>query len=198
VNAPLTVLTLDRIVSLRDFEDAARAFAGIGKAQADVLWNGERRLVHLSVAGTGPEPLPDDAEVLKNLRLAIDRMRQPDQEVRVTPCEALSFGVAVEIVVDAAHLPAVVLQACRGALESAWSFAARAPGAGASVAEIEALLQAVDGVTGAVVTSFGGRDPLLFPRLFAARARWDTAGRRVLPVQLLTIDPAAIDVRERV
>ena len=39
-NAPLTVLTLDRIVSLRDFEDFSRAFAGVGKAQAVQLWNG--------------------------------------------------------------------------------------------------------------------------------------------------------------
>ena len=198
VNAPLTVLTLDRIVSVRDFEDAARAFAGVGKAAADVLWNGERRLLHLSVAGTGPGPLPDDAEVLRNLRLAIDRMRQPDQQVRITPCEALTLGLAVEVVVDPVHVPAVVLQACRTALEAGLSFAAREPGAGISVAEIEALLQAVAGVTGAVVTSFDGHDPLLHPRRFAARARWDAAGRRVLPVQLLTIDPSAIDLRERV
>ena len=33
-NAPLTVLTMERIVSLRDFEDFARGFAGIGKAQS--------------------------------------------------------------------------------------------------------------------------------------------------------------------
>src|SRR6185295_6720744 len=33
-NAPLTVLTLERIVSLPDFEDFSRAFGGIGKAQA--------------------------------------------------------------------------------------------------------------------------------------------------------------------
>ncbi len=46
------MLTLDRIVSLRDFEDFARAFAGIGKAQATWLWDGERRLVHLTVAAS--------------------------------------------------------------------------------------------------------------------------------------------------
>jgi len=198
VNAPLTVLTLDRIVSVQDFEDAARAFAGIGKAQADVLWNGERRLVHLSVAGTGPEPLPADAEVLSNLRQAVDGMRQVDQEVRISPCEPLLFGVTAEIVVDAAFVPAVVLQACRAALEATWSFSARVLGSGASVAEVEAVLQSVDGVVGAVVTAFDGGDPLLNPRLFAARARWDAAGRNVLPAQLLTIDPARIDIGERV
>ncbi len=196
-NAPLTVLTLDRIVSVRDFEDAARAFAGIGKAQADVLWNGERRLVHLSVAGAGGAALPADAEVLGNLAAAVDAMRQADQEVRIAPCEALAFGVQAQIVVDPAFVPAVVLQACRDALLAGWSFEAREIGAGASVAELLAQLQAVDGVTGAVITAFDGRDPLLFPRLFAARARWDAAGARLLPAQLLTIDAARIDLTER-
>lgn len=196
-HAPLTVLTLDRIVSVRDFEDAARSFAGIGKAQADVLWNGERRLVHLSVAGAGGGALPADAEVLRNLAAAIDAMRQADQEVRIAPCEALGFGVQAQVVVDPAFIADLVLQACRDALLAAWSFEAREIGAGASVAELLALLQAVDGVAGAVITAFDGRDPLLFPRLFAARARWDAAGARLLPAQLLTIDAARIELTER-
>jgi predicted phage baseplate assembly protein len=33
-NAPLTVTTLGRIVSLSDYEDFARAFSGVGKARA--------------------------------------------------------------------------------------------------------------------------------------------------------------------
>jgi len=196
-NAPLTVLTLDRIVSVQDFEDAARAFAGIGKALADVLWNGERRFVHLSVAGTGPDPLPADAEVLRNLAGAVDGMRQADQEVRITPCEALAFALEVEVVVLEGHLAAVVLDACRRALESAFSFTARALGAGVAVSDVLALLQAVDGVAGAVVVRFDGRDPLLHPRLAAPRARWDAAGQRVLPARLLTLDVTRLDLRER-
>ena len=43
VNAPLTVRTLDRIVSLSDYEDFARAFAGIGKAMAVWVWIEGRR-----------------------------------------------------------------------------------------------------------------------------------------------------------
>ena len=35
----MTVLTLDRIVSLPDYENFTRAFNGIGKAQAVALWN---------------------------------------------------------------------------------------------------------------------------------------------------------------
>ena len=54
-NAPLTVLTLDRIVSLDDYENFAQAFAGVGKAQAIAVWSGETRLVHLTVAAADGE-----------------------------------------------------------------------------------------------------------------------------------------------
>ena len=39
-DAPLTTLTLDRIVSASDYENFAAAFAGVGKAQATTLWAG--------------------------------------------------------------------------------------------------------------------------------------------------------------
>ncbi len=56
-NAPLTVLTLGRVVSLRDYEDFARAFPGIAKALATWTWDGQRQGVFVTVAG------PDGAAV---------------------------------------------------------------------------------------------------------------------------------------
>ena len=44
-NAPLTVLTLDRAVSLQDYEDFSRTFAGIAKAQAVWVWDGRKRSI---------------------------------------------------------------------------------------------------------------------------------------------------------
>ena len=49
--APRTVRTLGRVVSVDDYADYARTFAGVGKARGDVLWDGVRRIVHLTVAG---------------------------------------------------------------------------------------------------------------------------------------------------
>ena len=62
LNAPLTVLTLDRIVSLRDYEDFARAFAGIAKALATWTWDGERQGVFVTVAGVDGTPLAENGE----------------------------------------------------------------------------------------------------------------------------------------
>ena len=43
-NAPLAVTAFDRLVSVQDFEDFARTFAGIGKASAVALPKGATSL----------------------------------------------------------------------------------------------------------------------------------------------------------
>ena len=63
--------TLDRVVSLTDFEDFARTFSGIGKARADWLWAGSQRLVHVTVAG------PDGADVSPKVLEQPDRRGRP-------------------------------------------------------------------------------------------------------------------------
>ena len=50
-NAPLRVLTLERVVSLTDYEDFARAFGGIAKALATWTWDKHSRGVLVTVAG---------------------------------------------------------------------------------------------------------------------------------------------------
>ena len=47
-NAPLTVLTLDRVVSLEDYENFSRGYAGIAKALATWTWDGRTRGVFLT------------------------------------------------------------------------------------------------------------------------------------------------------
>jgi predicted phage baseplate assembly protein len=49
-NAPLGLLSLQRIVSVEDYTDFVRGFAGIGKAQASFLTDGRRPVVHVTIA----------------------------------------------------------------------------------------------------------------------------------------------------
>jgi hypothetical protein len=51
VNAPRTVLTLDRVVSLQDYEDFARDFPGVDKAHAAWIWSGQTRGILLTLLG---------------------------------------------------------------------------------------------------------------------------------------------------
>jgi len=57
-NAPLSVLTLGRAVSITDYQNFAASFAGIAKASAIWLPNGANRGVFLTVAAAGGAALP--------------------------------------------------------------------------------------------------------------------------------------------
>src|SRR5690606_28817649 len=66
-NAPLTVRTLDRIVSLRDYADFARAFAGVGKADAVALWDGRRRVVAVTIASASGSVVEEASKLYGSL-----------------------------------------------------------------------------------------------------------------------------------
>src|SRR5207247_1648685 len=66
-NAPLRVLTLDRIVSLTDFEIFAQAFAGVAKALATWTWDGRSRGVLLTVAGPNGSAIEPASPIYDNL-----------------------------------------------------------------------------------------------------------------------------------
>ena len=82
-NAPLTVLTLDRIVSLQDYEDFARAYAGIAKALATWTWNGQVRGVFVTVAGPEGSIITVGSPVYNNLLAAMRQAGDPFIPLRV-------------------------------------------------------------------------------------------------------------------
>ena len=202
-NAPLRVRTLDRIVSLRDFEDFAAAFTGIGKAQAVWLWDGERRMVHLTVAGTGGAPLDPNAALYRNLLAAIDSARPPYQPLRVSPGRDLRFGLTAGLWIAPEYAPERVLAAAGKALAAAFGFAARAFGQPVTGSEVLAALQGVAGVVGTdldrliqvesglTVRTANGPDG----SIPALSARWQ--GNSLQPADLLLLDPAAVTLTER-
>lgn len=204
-NAPLRVRTLDRIVSLRDFEDFAAAFTGIGKAQAMWLWDGETRLVHLTVAGEDGAALDPAGALYRNLLAAIDAARPPYQPLRVAPCRYLDFGVRAGLGIDPRHEAPRVLAAARDRVLQAFGFAARAFGQPVHGGEVLAVLQGVDGVQwvdldalvlaegldGSAARRSAGPDATLPART----ARWQQGSLR--PAELLRPDPAGILLTER-
>lgn len=209
-NAPLTVLTLDRVVSLRDYEDFVRAFSGIGKAQAVELWNGETKLVHITIADDDGDAVAEDSETFENLVSAIDAARDPTTEVEVQSRELLSFGVQATVYHDERY-GAVELQAeIEDALLAAFSFEQRSFGQPVTAADVIGVVHQVDGVVAVdldTLTVAGGgqrwlrkarrRQRILsdsvLPALTARRANGDT-----LPAQLLLIDESRIELTMKV
>lgn len=195
-NAPVTVLTLDRIVSLRDFEDFARGFAGIGKAQAAALWNGETQVVHLTVGTAGGDPVADASALMDALRGAIDLARDPSAPVVVQGHRDVRFLLAAKVLVSAQRDTATVYAAIVTALETAFDFAQRAFAQAVTQAEVVALIQRVDGVDAVDLDVLyrDGTAATLATVLVANAAR--RVGGAYLPAELLLLKPGGVTLAE--
>ena len=155
-NAPLTVLTLDRVVSLSDYEDFARAYAGIAKSLATWSWDGERRGVFITVAGPNGAPVADDIVTL--LVGAIRQSGDPFVPLRVGSFRLARFSVAFKTKIDAAYEKAKVNASVVDALRTRFGFAARSFGQSISLSEVIAVIQGVAGVTAVDVDSLVRKD----------------------------------------
>jgi hypothetical protein len=195
-NAPLTVLTLDRIVSLQDFEDFARAFAGIGKAQATLLWNGQTQQVHVTIASASGTVVDPTSDLFKNLRTAMDAARDPLQHLEIVTFRPRTFSLDAGVLVDAPrYVPADVLAQATTALLTAFAFAARSFGQPVTAAEVIAVIQAVPGVIAVdlnTLTPDTGTAPAQQPPTLLPA----DPGGVGLGAELLTINPSGIKLKE--
>jgi hypothetical protein len=197
-NAPLTVITLDRVVSLSDYEDFARAYAGVYKARATWTWFQDTRGVFLTVAGFqgGPVSLPGR----EKLRAALASSGDPFVPIQVANHEAVTFRTGLRVKVDPDREAAAVLAAVEAALRKAFAFAVRSFGQPVTLSEVTAAAQAVRGVVAVQVAQLfrsGGMDPeagLTAP--LPARAPQPGERGQVLPAELLTLDPAPLALLE--
>jgi predicted phage baseplate assembly protein len=188
LNAPLRVRTLDRVVSVADHEDFARAFAGVGQARADGVWDSRTERVVLTVLGALPATVSDD--LLADLATAIDAARVPSAPVDVLRGEVVGFGVQVNVAVDPAYDRRPVEDAVRAALAERFG----PPGAMfGTVVTPASLLVAVHGVPGVqactmplVLIGAGAVDVLA-----GLPGRWEDGVR---PAQLPVLVPDAVDV----
>ncbi|MET0720521.1 MAG: putative baseplate assembly protein, partial [Tardiphaga sp.] len=173
-NAPLRVLTLDRAVSVQDYINFARAFAGIAKAFGVWISDGHARGVHLTVAGPNGAKIPSDNDTLKNLIGALHEFGDVHLPLSVQSFASATFklGVKIKIVDDAEE--AKVLGAVKTALRTDYSFEAREFGQPVTLGEIYATIHAVPGVVAADINMLYRKGKLIKfqkpqprPRLFA-------------------------------
>jgi hypothetical protein len=156
-NAPNTVRTFGRIVSLEDFEDAAREYAGIAKAHAYSGWSGEEQIVYLTVAGVEGEAVTGN--LYNDLVADLDSRRDPNRTLVVQSFTEISVRIAAIIYVSSDHVPDVVLAAVESAITSYFAFDNQQFGQPVHLSNVYAVLQAVDGVTGADITTLQYKNP---------------------------------------
>jgi hypothetical protein len=170
-NAPLTVRTLDRAVSVQDYEDYARGFAGIAKAHAAWIPVGPGRGVLVTVAGEGGAALTPSSAAFSDLLASLRRFGDALLPLRLATYRPAAFRLRVAVKVAPDREIAAVLEAVATAVRTAFSFALRRFGQPVSVDEIAAVVHAADGVQAMNVLELfrpdQGVTPRVEPRLFA-------------------------------
>ena len=193
-NAPLEVLTLERVVSLLDYENFARTFAGVAKALATWTWNGRLRGVLVTVAGpNGAAVLPGSASY-NNLLAALHAAGDPFVDLRVKTFRPAYFRFAGKIKIDADFETDKVVTAVEKALRGEFAFAARGFGQPVMLSEVISVIQAVPGVVAADVDRLyrSSSQPDLQQRLLAELPVLSLNGE-LAAAELLTLDAAPLD-----
>jgi predicted phage baseplate assembly protein len=188
---PLGVRTLGRAVSLLDYEDYARAFTGVVKANAVVLPLRGGRTIVVTVAFDGGERLADLGDALR---------KHGDPRVQVVVLEGTTeaFRLALSVVVDLAYEQDAVLAGLEAALRNAYSFEARSLTEPVFLSEIVATAHTVAGVLGVDVDLlYTGATPDRQERLLAQRPDVDAAGDPI-PAGVLVLNPDPFDALEAV
>jgi hypothetical protein len=154
-NAPLAVRALDRLVSVADYADFARTFAGIGKAVAAELSDGRQTVVHVTAAGADDAPIGLESDLFANLRKALREFGDAFQPIALDVRELLLLVIEARLKILPDHQWEVVSPAVRAALVQAFSFERRGLGQDVARSEIIAAIQAVRGVDWVDLDTFG-------------------------------------------
>ncbi len=204
-NAPISVLALDRLVSVQDYADFARTFAGIAKASATRLSDGARQVVHLTVAGAGDIPIDPTSELYLNLVAALKRFGDPLQPLQVEVFERVLLVVSAKVGLHPDYLWENVKSKISTAMFDEFGFENRELGQDVPQSEVLRVIQSVPGVNYVDLDlldsvneekltdpNFGAKLKLK-PRVNANLARVSGKEDDILPAQLVFLSPEAKD-----
>jgi predicted phage baseplate assembly protein len=194
-NAALTLRTLDRIVSLQDYEDFAAAFSGVSKALATSTWTGRRLGVLLTVAGTDGAIIEETGSVYANLVRGIQEAGDPLIPVQVASYRPAFFKVGARITVAYGYSAEIVLAGVQDRLREGFSFEAREFGQSIALSEVLSVMHLVPGVQAVQLTQLYRVDDPAAPSLqteLPAMVPQSGSGAGSLGAELLTLDASPL------
>ncbi len=156
-NAPTTVRTFGRAVSLTDVADLIRASGEVAKAQSVELWDGLDRAIHVTVAGQAAGVFADAD--LRRLGAALQAARDPGSRVLLDNFRPLAIVLRATVAVDDRHVRADVLAAVRAALRDALSFDRALLGTPLHLSDVYRVIQDVAGVLSSDVDELQAKRP---------------------------------------
>ena len=151
-NAPATVRTFDRAVSLPDLEDLARSRNEIAKAKVTWVWSGESRAAHLTVAGQNGSTF--SASALAQIHAGLTAQRDPNRQLLLDNYTTIPIVITATLIVDDTHVADRVADAARVVLLDALSFQTLAFGQSVNLSDVYAILQSVEGVIAVDIDRF--------------------------------------------
>lgn len=155
-SAPLAVMALDRLVSVRDYQDFSRLYAGIGKSIAVEITDGRQQKVHITIAGANDIPIDETSDLFLNLRQALHDFGAPFQPLQLAIRELMFIVISANIKIKADYRWESVVAELRSALLNAFGFEPRELGQDVVLSEVISIMQAVRGVAYVDVDTFGG------------------------------------------
>jgi predicted phage baseplate assembly protein len=192
-NAPMTILTLERIVSLQDYEDFARTFAGIGKSLATWTWKDRRRHVYITVAGTNGATVEED---LRNTLLtAINNAGNERVAITLETYTPAFFQVVANIQADETYLPDKVLADIEQRLRDEFSFDKRKFGQPVVYSEVVACIQHTKGVIAVDIDYLYRSDQSESLNYLLPSAMPGAVNDSVTAAELLTLDARPVDLK---
>jgi len=192
-NAPLSVMTLGRIVSLEDAGNFAAASAGIAKAAVSWVWDGTRYVACVTVAGVDGAPVPDGSPQYTCLLQAMIAAGDGTLPLALCSYRPKTFTVAATITPDPALVPGDVRSAVTAALTATFGFASRGFGQPVFASEVITTMQNVPGVIAVTLDDFrpsGWAGPGPVPAIPATVPTLGPAG--LAGAELVTLQPGPL------
>lgn len=189
---PLATRTLGRVVSVQDYEDFARAFTGIAKAQARVLQPSAGTTIAITIAGDAGTVLGPSNPVWRHLAEGLRTRGDPHVPLQLLAYVPASFRLGVRVKCAPDLETKQVLADVEAQLRARFSFVARALGQPVQQSEIVAAIHAVPGVVAVDITRLH-RDAtsVVQLRLLAARMRVEAGALAAAEVLVLDSGPLA-------
>ncbi len=192
-NAPLTVLTLDRLVSLQDYEDFTRAYAGIDKAFATPFVDDHGKGVFITIAGTDGEEVLAGSTLFIDLLSSLKKFGDPNVRVMVQTYLPAFFNIAGKVKVHPDYLSDLILKEVEIILRNKFSFENRNLTQPVFLSEVIAAMQSVEGVEAIDLDKMYRIATIPLSNALIAEVPTRLFDGSWVSAELLTLDPGPLD-----
>ena len=197
-NAPVTVRTLDRVVSRLDVEDFARAFPGVLKASAAWITTGPARGVAVTLMGPDGAAIDESVRTHQRLLSALRAAGCDRLPIRLLSYVRVRLTVALRVLPSPDYESDAVIATVRRDLVAAFGFNTRELGQPSSIDEVITVVHRMPGVVAVDVDTLRRPDaPVgvdIQHRVPAHPGGLDPTGTAAVPAEFLTLQDADLTV----